>query len=92
MFNEKSNEKLFFTEHWPASISTIKSDFSKSLNSLCNKSNIRSRTHSLSNSLSSSLSYNSFSEIYNPNIVIEDITNSNLFSSQGSQLDTIDEE
>jgi len=92
MFNETSYEKLFFTEHWPSSTSMIKGNFSKSLNSLSNKKmNSFSNLSSTSNSLSSTRS-SSLSSIYNSNIIIETINNSNLFTSQGSLLDIIEEE
>jgi len=37
MFYETSHGKLFYTESWPTSTSTLKGNFSKSLNSLYNK-------------------------------------------------------
>jgi len=60
MFYETSHEKLFFTESWPTSTSALKGNFSKSLNSLCNKrmksfTNLR-KTNSFSSSRSRSLS------------------------------------
>ena len=106
MFKETSHEKLYYTEHWPSSISTIKGKISKSMKSFSN-----SRTNSLSNSLSNSCSCSrsssrsssrsnsrscsissSFSSIYNPIHIIESLNNSKIFSSQESLLNIIEEE
>ena len=104
MFKETSNEKLFYTEHWPSSVSTIKEKFSISIKSF---SNFSSRTNSLSSSRSNSCccsrsnsrsnsrscSFSStFSPIYNPIHIIESLDNSKIFSSQESLLDIIEEE
>jgi len=87
MFHEISIENLFVTEHWPASTSIIKRNFSKKIKSLSNFSSCTtSHTGSLSNSRSTSLS-----NLYSSNI-IEAMNKLNLFSSQGSLLDVIEEE
>jgi len=96
MFQETSYENLFFTESWPASTSIIKGNFSKSFNSLCNMkmksfSNLSNTTSPSSNSLSSSCS-SSHSYLHNSNNIIESTGKLNLFTSQESLLDVIEEE
>jgi len=61
MFYETSHEKLFFTENWPTSTTTLKGNFSKSLNSLYSKKmksypTLSNSTNSFSGSRSRSLS------------------------------------
>jgi len=91
MFSKTSHENLIFTEHWPASTSTLKGNFSKSFNSLCNNK-IKSFS-SLSNSTSlSNFHSGSFSNIYDTNNIAETKKNSSIFTSQGSLLNIIEEE
>jgi len=92
MFKETSHEKLFFTEHWPSSNNTIKSDFSKSMKSF---SNYTSKNNSLSNSRSCSRSCSfssSSTSINNPIRIIESLNNSKILTSQESLLYIIEEE
>jgi len=90
MYKETFNGNLITIEQWPSSTTEIKGKFSRSFNSLCNKSmksllNISS--FSFSNSLSGSLTsiYSSSNDITNS------FNNLNLYTSQGS-LDIIEEE
>jgi len=88
MFHETSFENLFFTEHWPASTRMIKGNFSKKMKSFTNLcSSTTSPSYSLSNSRSTSIS-----NLYNSNSVLENLSKSDMFSSQGSMLDIIEEE
>jgi len=87
MFHETSIENLFFTEHWPASTSIIKGNFSKKMKSLSNCSSCTtSHADSLSNSHSTSLS-----NLYNSD-VIEAMNKLNFLTSQESLLDVVEEE
>jgi len=92
MFKETSNEKLFFTEHWPASTSMLKGNFSRSFHSLHNMKmksmpNLGS-TNSFTNNFTTSLP-----SLYNSNDnILDSIKSSNFFGSQGSFLDIIEEE
>jgi len=85
MFHEASIENLFFTEHWPASTYIIKGNFSKKIKSLSSLST--SQADSLSNSRSIFLS-----NLCNSYTVIEAMNKLNLFNSQESLLDIIEEE
>jgi len=81
MYKETFNGNLITIERWPSSTIEIKGKFSRSFNSLCNKS---MRSLSIASSHSSSLSslYSSSDDI------IETLSN----FSQGSLLNIIDEE
>jgi len=65
MFYETSHEKLFFTESWPTSTSTLKRNFSKSFNSLNGKKAKSFPNHNNSNNSFSSTLSNSLSKIVN---------------------------
>jgi len=85
MFRETSYENLFITEHWPASISKIKGNFSKKMKSLSNLSSC-----STLSSLSASCS-NSYINLQNSNNIMETVNKLYLFNSQRSLLYIIEE-
>jgi len=91
MFKETSYDNLYFTEHWPASISVIKGNFSKSFNSLCTKNMISFSNNGSINTCSNSRS-SSLTSIYDSIDMMENINSSKFFSSQRSLLDIIEEE
>jgi len=80
MFKETLNGNLITIEHWPSSTIEIKGKFSRSFDSLCNRS---MRSLSKLNSLSIVNSFSSLSDD-----IPENLSN----SSQESLLDIIEEE
>jgi len=88
MYKETFNGNLITIERWPSSTIEIKGKFSRSFNSLCNKS-MKSLSNLSSFSLASSHS-SSLSSLYSSSDdIIETLNN---FSQEGSLLNIIDEE
>jgi len=91
MIKKTYNGNLIAIERWPTSTVEIKRNFSRSFNSLCNCS-MKSLSNLSSISLANSLP-NSLSSIYNSNNnIMENFSNLNVYTSQGSLLDIIEEE